>query len=142
MTPDSIREATRVFGAVIGNPGNWDALRAFTRDPGSQAITTLLNRVPSVKDAKAVQALMLLLLASPVELVAREYARAGFLSLPVGDGVSLDDLVELINSPQPVVLDMDSTEIPVYGQQENRAPTTVTSSPPAIIRCRCAWARR
>lgn len=83
---------------------NWDALRAFTRDPGSQAITTLLNRVPSVKDAKAVQALMLLLLASPVELVAREYARAGFLSLPVGDGVSLDDLVELINSPIAVPL--------------------------------------
>ena len=29
MTPDSIREATRVFGAVIGNPGNWDSLRAL-----------------------------------------------------------------------------------------------------------------
>ena len=28
---------------------------------------------------------------------------------------------EAINSPQRVVLDMDSTEIPVYGQQENSA---------------------
>lgn len=27
---------------------------------------------------------------------------------------------EAIDSPQRVVLDMDSTEIPVYGQQENR----------------------
>ena len=29
--------------------------------------------------------------------------------------------VEAVNSPQRVVLDMDSTEIPVYGQQENSA---------------------
>jgi len=28
---------------------------------------------------------------------------------------------ETIESPQPVVLDMDGTEIPVYGQQENSA---------------------
>ena len=28
---------------------------------------------------------------------------------------------ETTESPQPVVLDMDSTEIPVYGQQENSA---------------------
>jgi hypothetical protein len=28
---------------------------------------------------------------------------------------------ESIESPQPIVLDMDSTEIPVYGQQENSA---------------------
>ena len=28
---------------------------------------------------------------------------------------------EIIDSPQRVVLDMDSTEIPVYGQQENSA---------------------
>ena len=85
----------------------WDALRTFSQDPGSQAITTLLSRVPSVKDAKAVQALLLLLLASPHELVTREYAGAGFLALPVGDGVSLDDLVDLINSPIAVPLGQD-----------------------------------
>ena len=28
---------------------------------------------------------------------------------------------ESIESPQPIVLDMDSTEIPVYGEQENSA---------------------
>ena len=28
---------------------------------------------------------------------------------------------EALDSPQRVVLDMDSTEIPVYGQQENSA---------------------
>ena len=30
-------------------------------------------------------------------------------------------MAESIESPQPVVLDMDSTEIPVYGQQEHSA---------------------
>ena len=35
--------------------------------------------------------------------------------------VSLIARAESIESPQPVVLDMDSTEIPVYGQQENSA---------------------
>src|SRR6266852_6165279 len=35
---------------------------------------------------------------------------------------------EGMDSPQRMVLDMDSTEIPVYGQQ-SRAPTTATSSP-------------
>ena len=29
--------------------------------------------------------------------------------------------VEAVDSPQRVVLDMDSTEIPVYGQQEQSA---------------------
>ena len=70
------------------------------------------------------------------EILAEEQNFAGLTRL----NRELIAKVELINSPQPVVLDMDSTEIPVYGQQENRAPTTVTSSPPAIIRCRCAWA--
>lgn len=41
---------------------------------------------------------------------------------------------EALASPQRVVLDLDSTEIPVYGQQELSA-TTATSSRPAIIRC-------
>jgi hypothetical protein len=44
---------------------------------------------------------------------------------------------ETIESPQRVVLDMDSTEIPVYGQR-SRAPTTATSSPLAITRCCCS----
>jgi len=44
---------------------------------------------------------------------------------------------EALDSPQRIVLDMDSTEIPVYGQQET-APATATSSPPAIARCCCS----
>lgn len=42
-----------------------------------------------------------------------------------------------MDSPQRVVLDIDSTEIPVYGNQ-GRAPTTDISSPPAITRCCCS----
>ena len=42
--------------------------------------------------------------------------------------------VEAIDAQQRIVLDMGSTEIPVYGQQET-APTTPTSSLPAITRC-------
>jgi len=47
---------------------------------------------------------------------------------------------EAIDSPRRVVLDMDSTEIPVYGQQE-QAPTTGTSNPSVIIRYCCSIAR-
>src|SRR5713226_2509506 len=43
---------------------------------------------------------------------------------------------EAIDSPRRVVLDMDSTEVAVYGQQEQSPmPTTDTSSPPVTIRC-------
>jgi hypothetical protein len=45
-----------------------------------------------------------------------------------------------IDTPQRIVLGMDSTEIPVDGQQENR-PTTVTSNPPATTPCYCSSAR-
>ena len=47
---------------------------------------------------------------------------------------------EAVDSPEGVVLDMDSTEIPVHGQQE-RSATTVTSSPTALIRCCCSTER-
>jgi hypothetical protein len=43
---------------------------------------------------------------------------------------------EALDFPQRVVLDMDSTEIPVYGQQEQSAYKAI-SSPPAITRCCC-----
>jgi hypothetical protein len=48
--------------------------------------------------------------------------------------------VETIDSPQRLVLDMDSTEIPVYGQQEHSF-YTVTLRQPAITRCCCSTAR-
>jgi hypothetical protein len=45
--------------------------------------------------------------------------------------------VEALDSVQRIVLDMDSTEIPVYGEQENRA-YNATSNRPAITRCYCS----
>ena len=47
---------------------------------------------------------------------------------------------EAINSPHRTVLDMDSTEIPVYGDRRI-APTTGISSRAAITRCCCSIAR-
>lgn len=47
---------------------------------------------------------------------------------------------ETIDSPQRVVLDMDSTEIPVYGQQEQSAYNGY-SNPPATTRCCCSTGR-
>jgi hypothetical protein len=44
---------------------------------------------------------------------------------------------ETINSSHRVVLDMDSTEIPVTAS-ESKVPTTATSSPPVITRCCCS----
>ncbi|MGO8720714.1 MAG: transposase, partial [Acidobacteriaceae bacterium] len=45
----------------------------------------------------------------------RESRRAG------RDQLRVDRQGETIESPSPIVLDMDSTEIPVYGQQEKSA---------------------
>jgi hypothetical protein len=47
---------------------------------------------------------------------------------------------ETLVPSQRVVLDLDSTEIPVYGQQELSA-TAVTSNPPVIIRYCCSIGR-
>jgi hypothetical protein len=51
------------------------------------------------------------------ELLAEEGNLAGLASI----NRELVAKAEAMDSPQRVVLDMDSTEIPVYGQQENRA---------------------
>jgi len=47
---------------------------------------------------------------------------------------------EAVDSPQRVVLDMDSTEIQSTASK-NTVPTTDTSSPPAITRCCCSIGR-
>jgi hypothetical protein len=44
--------------------------------------------------------------------------------------------VEAIDSPRRIVLDMDSTEIPAYGEQEQSAYNGHFESP-GIIRCCC-----
>jgi hypothetical protein len=51
------------------------------------------------------------------ELLTREDNRAGLAAI----NRELFAKAEALDSPQRVVLDMDSTEIPVYGQQENSA---------------------
>lgn len=82
----------------------WDALGDLARRPGDQALGALLARVQGVDDAKALQVLLLLLVAGPDALVALEYQRRGFLALPQGDGDALRQLVELVNSPVSVPL--------------------------------------
>jgi len=47
---------------------------------------------------------------------------------------------EAVDSPQRVVVDMESTEIQLYGQQEN-STTAGTSGPPVITRCYCSTGR-
>ncbi len=49
--------------------------------------------------------------------------------------------VEAMESSRRVVLDIDSTEVPVSTASRNRAPTTATSRPPAITRCCCSIRR-
>src|ERR1700681_4243645 len=44
---------------------------------------------------------------------------------------------EAIDSSRRVVLDMDRTEVPVYGSR-SRAPTMATSSQPVTMRCCCS----
>lgn len=96
---------------------DWRALEQFAMDPAQQLLVTLLNRAPSIEDVKAVQALLLLLATAPRELVAREYASAGFLALPIGNGVSLDDLTDLVNSPIAVPLGTELVQMMVDDSQ-------------------------
>lgn len=81
---------------------NWAAIDTLLRDPGGQSLALLLSRAQQPNDLKALQALALLLIAAPRELLALEYARQGFAALPLGGeppGASLQDLLDLINSP-------------------------------------------
>jgi len=48
--------------------------------------------------------------------------------------------VEAMGSPRRVVLDIDSTEIPVYGQRGQSAYNG-TLNRPATIRCSCSTGR-
>lgn len=76
-------------------------LNAYIKDPGNQFFELLLTKVQKTEDIKAIQVLILLLISSPKELVKLEHAGKGFSLLPlVGDsGISLDDLIDLVNSP-------------------------------------------
>lgn len=110
-----LAEALTLIGVVAGEwteaadrPAlfriNWSALDAFGQDPGRQSLLALLQRVQGIPDVKALQVLTLLLIAGPDELVRLEYQRRGFLALPQGAGVSLQDLIDLVNSPVSALL--------------------------------------
>lgn len=83
---------------------DWAQLDRVLSDPGGSALQLLLRRAGGLAEVKALQALILLWIASPAVLVAQEYAHQGFLALPLSEnpGVSLDDLVDLVNSPVSV----------------------------------------
>ncbi len=80
---------------------NWAALQDLLTEPGDYALNLLLNKVQKLDDVKALQALTLLLLSSPQALLTLEYSQEGFAALPVAGepGVTLDQLIDLINSP-------------------------------------------
>jgi hypothetical protein len=73
--------------------------------PGDTAITLLLGKVQKLDDVKALQVLLLMLIAAPKGLLAFEYKQQGFLGLPLDGvpGVTSDELKDLIthlvNSP-------------------------------------------
>ena len=85
---------------------DWQQLDSLLADPGDSALTLLLNKVQKLDDVKALQVLGLMLLTAPQPLLALEYAKQGFNSLPLaGDpGVTLQQLLDLINSPLSVPL--------------------------------------
>lgn len=82
---------------LLANPGSYAA--DLTPDGG---LGTLLSKVQKIKDVKALQALALMLLASPQELLKLDYRKEGFTALPLAGeppGVTLKELMNLINSP-------------------------------------------
>lgn len=99
---------------------DWQVLDAFGRNPGHQSLLALLGRVQGIPDVKALQVLLLLLITGPDELLGLEYQRRGFLALPQGEGVSLQDLIDLVNSPISVLL----------GPALAQAPATLTQLVP------------
>jgi hypothetical protein len=80
---------------------NWAALQDLMTEPGDYALNLLLNKVQKLEDVKALQVLTLLLLSSPQALLTLEYSQEGFAALPLAGepGVTLDQLIDLINSP-------------------------------------------
>jgi hypothetical protein len=75
-----------------------------------------------------------------IDLLTQEENVAGLAAI----NRELIATTEAVDSPQQVVLDMDSTEIPVYGRQE-QSPTTATANRLAPAKgpanCRMPWNR-
>ena len=80
---------------------NWNKIEQLLTKPDEFALGMLLKRVHDLPDIKALQALVLMLVVAPKELLVLEYDHQGFLRLPLGNQVptSLQDLINLVNSP-------------------------------------------
>jgi len=81
---------------------DWNQFGDLTSTPGTTALDLLLGSVKRLEDIAALQGLILLWIANPVELVRLETTHQGFLSLPLPDGgfpgVSTNDLQKLIDA--------------------------------------------
>jgi hypothetical protein len=88
---------------------NWQQLNDLLTKPGDSALALLLSKVQKLDDVKALQVLSLMLISAPQALLKLDYAHQGFTSLPLaGDpGVTLGQLVDLINSPLRLPLPFD-----------------------------------
>jgi hypothetical protein len=84
---------------------DWDRARGLLNPSGGALgnpwTTALLEKANKLDDLKALQALTALAIVAPTEAVKLEYARQGFGALPLAGrpGVTLKDLIELVNSP-------------------------------------------
>ena len=80
---------------------NWPRLNDLLSRPGDNMLNLLLGKVQKLDDVKALQALSLMLITAPQPLLTLEYTRQGFAALPLAGppGVTLQQLLDLINSP-------------------------------------------
>lgn len=80
---------------------NWDGLNQLLTKPGDAALNSLLSKVQKLNDVKALQVLSLMLISASQALLKLEYGHEGFAALPLAGepGVTLDQLIDLINSP-------------------------------------------
>jgi hypothetical protein len=87
---------------------DWNGLDNLLKNPGDTGLTLLLSKVQKIDDVKALQVLILLLISAPQALLSLEYRHQGFDSLPLtgNPGVSLQELIDLMNSPLRLPLPM------------------------------------
>lgn len=109
---------------------NWSKIEKLLTKPDQFALEMLLERVNDLQDIKALQALVLMLVVAPKELLVLEYDHQGFLRLPLGNQVptSLQDLIDLVNSP--IGFPLPPGPIPSFPDFKNAA----TSNPGSLGR--------
>ena len=117
-----------VFGRLAGYEDVNDADR-LCRDPAMRWVVG--GQAPMGRAASASQ-----MGRFETEWLTRPANFAALADLP-GQWI---DAVHQRRPPRTIVLDMDSSESPTYGEQEGSkaAPTTAISGAPAITRCSCS----